>query len=114
MAQALVPFEKRLRNITRRHDRMRYGVIHRIERDGLITAHPRRRAPRFPLQGVMMLVGAGMLFKAFLYLSLGGTVYEERVAALQSGSVIEQGGGWIMQADPATLWLASQINAIIH
>jgi hypothetical protein len=111
-AQAEVQFNKRLRRITRRHARMRNGVYHRLNADGLIVAHPRRRAPHFPLQGLIMLLGSGFLFKAFLLVNLGPVTYGERVALLAQGNLIEQGGSGLMQIDPATQWLAQQLAAI--
>lgn len=112
MSEVHVPFNKRLQEITRRHDRMRNGVYHKMNRDGLIVAHPRRRAPRFPLKGLLLLLAAGFVFKAFLLINLGTATYDERVAELRAGTLIEQGGAWLMQADPATIWLATQINAM--
>ncbi|RYG91030.1 hypothetical protein EU803_12490 [Loktanella sp. IMCC34160] len=81
--------------------------------DGLVVAKARRRTPSFPLRGLMILAGAAMLFKAFLYVNLGGITYSERVAELQQGSILEQAGAWIMQADPATLWMAEQIKSFL-
>jgi hypothetical protein len=114
MSAAEVQFSKRLRRIVRRHDKMRNGVIHRMTRDGLIVAHPRRHLPRFPLQGVMIVVAAGILFKSFLLLNMGEITYGERVASLQSGSLIEQGGAWVMQIDPATNWIADQMKPYLN
>ena len=37
-------------------------------------------------------MAVGVLFKAFLVLNLGPITYNERVADLQAGSLIEQGG----------------------
>ncbi len=110
MSEVQIPFNKRLSAITRRHDRMRNGVYHKLAKDGLIIAHPRRRAPRFPLKGLLLVLAAGFLFKAFLLVNLGSSTYAERVAQLQSGSFVEQGGAWLMQADPATVWLAENLN----
>ncbi len=112
MSEVQVPFHKRLRAITRRHDRMRNGVYHKLTRDGLIVAHPRRRAPHFPLKSLLLLLGAGFLFKAVLLVNLGSAIFDERVAELRAGTIVEQGGAWLMQADPATIWLATQLNAV--
>lgn len=108
-----IQFDQRLRRLTRKHSRMaRSGIVHRMGPDGLVLPYPRRRMPAFPLRGVAILIAAAFIFKAFLYASLGGTTYDERVARLNQGSVIEQGGAWVMQADPATIWIAGQINAL--
>ena len=113
MASADLSFEQRVRHLASKHRRMAHGIAHRMGRDGLITAHPRRRMPSFPLRGLMVLMGAAFLFKAFLYSSLGASVYTERVALLSAGSIVEQGGAWIMQADPGTIWVAAQINRLL-
>lgn len=111
MAHAETPFEERVRRLMRKHSRMAHnGVVHRIGADGLIITRPRRRAPAFPLRGLVILLGAAFLFKSFLYAWLGASVYAERVALLQSGSLVEQGGAWLMQADPVTIWIAALIN----
>ena len=113
MASADLSFEQRVRHLASKHRRMAHGIAHRMGRDGLITAHPRRRSPSFPLRGLMVLLGAAFLFKAFLLSSLGASVYTERVALLSAGSIVEQGGAWVMQADPATVWIAEQISALM-
>ncbi len=114
MAMSQVPFEKRLNRINQVHARMRNGVRLRMLSDGLIVARPRRRAPRLPLNALLILVGAFFLFKSFLLLSLGSAVYGDRVNTLATGSIIEQGGAWIMQADPVSTWVAKQANAFLH
>lgn len=114
MGNAELEFDRRLKKIVRRHDQMRNGVSHVMTRDGLIIARPRRRAPRFPLKGVLMLLAAGILFKALMYYNLGGVTYGERVGQLENGTVVEQAGAWVMQADPATLWVAQQMRTFLH
>lgn len=113
MAQADLSFEHRVRRVARKHRAMAQGIVHRMGADGLVSAYPRRRMPSFPLRGLMVLIGAAFLFKACLFAALGASVYEDRVALLQSGSIVEQGGAWVMQADPATIWVAEQINGVL-
>lgn len=100
---ANVPFNKRLRRIVRRHNRMANGVTHKLKSDGLIVAQPRIYNPRFPLRGLLLLIAVAFLFKGFIYADLGQRDYNARVAALSEGSMIEQAGGWMMVADPATV-----------
>jgi hypothetical protein len=108
MAHADLNFEQRVRRLAHKHRRMSTGIVHRMGSDGLVTAHA-----RFPLRGLLVLFGAAFLFKAFLFAALGGSIYQERVALLQSGSIVEQGGAWVMQADPATIWFAAQLNSLM-
>lgn len=114
MSQSVLTFDERLRRLSRKHRKMANGIVHRIGSDGLINSYPRRRAPRFPLQGLVILFGAAFIFKAFLYASLGAVVYGDRVNLLWDGSIIEQGGAWFMQADPVTVWLGNVIYDVIN
>lgn len=113
MATVQLPFENRVRKIERKHSRMSRGVVYRVSSDGLIVSRPRRYSPRFPLKGLLMMAAAVFVFKAFVYSSLGGITYSENVAELANGTLFEQAGAWIMQADPATMWLVDQANALL-
>jgi len=115
MADAnLQNFDNRLRRISRRHRKMAVGYVTSVNHDGLIIARPRRHAPRFPWKGMMLTVTLLLLFKGFLYLSLGAITYDSRVEKLQEGTVIEQAGAFAMQADPATRWIAAQIQSLLN
>lgn len=111
--QAHVPFDKRLKKIVRRHERMSNGVVRTINSDGLIVAKPRLYRPRFPLKGLLAVLILGFLFKGFLFAYLGETAYGERVATLQGGSLLEQAGAWVMQPDPVTMLAAEGISTIL-
>lgn len=113
MAQAHVPFDKRLKRIVRRHDKMSNGVVRTVTSDGLIVARPRMYKPRFPLKGLLVVLALGFFFKGFLFAYLGELSYVERVATLQGGTVMEQAGAWVMQPDPATVMIAGGIQAIL-
>lgn len=110
MSVAQVPFQKRLRRIVREHQRMSNGVSHVMRDDGLIVARPRVYNPKFPLRGLVLLLGAALLFKGYILASLGATLYGERVAQLAEGSIIEKAGAWIMQPDVATSAVAQILN----
>lgn len=113
MAQAHVPFDKRLKRIVRRHERMSNGVVRTVNSDGLIVARPRIYRPRFPLKGIVLLVLVGFLFKGFLFSSLGQQAYVERVELLKGGTMLEQVGAWAMQPDVATTFIAERLNVIM-
>lgn len=110
MSVAQVPFQKRLRRIVRDHQRMSNGVSHVMRADGLIVAKPRVYNPKFPLRGLVMLLGTALLFKGYILASLGATLYSERVTQLAEGSMIEKAGAWIMQPDVATSAVAQILN----
>ncbi len=113
MAQAHVPFDKRLKRIVRRHDKMSNGVVRTVNSDGLIVARPRLYRPRFPLKGLLIVLAIGFLLKGFLFAYLGEAAYADRVAGLQAGSTIEQAGAWVMQSDPVTEVVAAGIAAVL-
>lgn len=113
MGHSQLQFDRRIRRLEKTASRRRNGVRYVVGPDGLVVAKARRRAPSFPLRGIMILAAAAMLFKAFLLVNLGGITYAERVAELQQGTVLEQAGAWIMQADPATIWIAEQIKSFL-
>ncbi|MEO1638385.1 MAG: hypothetical protein AAFU41_03975 [Pseudomonadota bacterium] len=114
MAQANVPFDKRLKRIVRRHEKINSaGAVKTVNSDGLIVARPRLYKPRFPLKGLAVVLFLGFLFKGFLFAYLGDEGYAERVATLQGGSALEQAGAWIMQPDPATAFIAEGIKTIL-
>ena len=49
-----------------------------------------------------------------LIASLGSVAYDERVTTLMGGTMLEQAGGWTMQADPLSReisrWIAPYLN----
>lgn len=114
MSQSIQNFDQRLRRVTRRHSQMREnGIVARVGKDGLISAYPRRRMPRFPLSGFVVLFAAAMLYKGFLLAYLGPATYDNRVSALAEGSIVEMGGAWVLQADPVTQAVAGFIKPML-
>lgn len=111
---ANVPFQKRLRQIVRRHNRMVHGVSHKLTSDGLIVAQPRIYNPRFPLKGLLLLIAVAFCFKGYIYADLGARTYNDRVASLSQGSMIEKAGSWMMVADPATVIVGEFLGELIR
>jgi len=52
--------------------------------------------------------------KAAVLATIGPERYEERLVALHAGSSVEQGGAWVLQADPLTVALAERLRAVIY
>jgi hypothetical protein len=102
-------FDKRMERILRKHQRMSHGYVPVLTEDGLIVPAPKRRPVRLPLRLIAFTLIGLMAFKIMLFVSIGDTAYEARVATLQAGSQWEQVGAWIMSADPVTVWAAEQI-----
>lgn len=68
-----------------------------------------RKRHSFILPLVMVvLVGVGL--KGAIYQSVGAASYNQRVDALMVGEGFDRLGGWLMQADPATIFVARKIT----
>ena len=67
----------------------------------------RRRSMLWP---VLFLIVVAFVLKGTIFFVTGPETYASRVADLQSSpGVVEQIGGWLMQADPVTLTVAKAI-----
>lgn len=62
---------------------------------------------------VIFLLICAFLLKGIIYHNIGASSYNERVAALQAGEGIESFGGWLMQAEPATIFVSDKITALL-
>ncbi|NBD30572.1 MAG: hypothetical protein GVY31_11115 [Alphaproteobacteria bacterium] len=108
-------FDKRVNRIVRTHDRIRRnGVVHRVGKDGLIVTRPRIARPRFPLRGVLIVVLLGFAFKGLLWAQIGAVSYNERVAQLREGTVVEKAGAWLLQEDAVTIWIGQQARPYLR
>ncbi|WP_299283597.1 hypothetical protein [uncultured Tateyamaria sp.] len=114
MVETQVDFRKRLRVLGRKHVAMSNGYTSKVRHDGLIVVTPKRRNPtRFiPVKGVVLFVLGFFVFKAFMFAALGEITYTQRIDALAQGTLLEQGGAWIMQADPVTQLVARYVEPI--
>ncbi len=114
MAKKQLQFNDRLRLLDRKHRAMSHGYVTRVQPDGLIIAKPRRQPIRISGRAVLVFVLAFIGFKAFLVANLGPLTYDERLARLNAGTVVEQAGAFVMQADPVTMYVAEQIGPILR
>ena len=67
----------------------------------------RRRSLLVP---VTVLVLGCFVLKGIIYHSVGAQTYDDRVAVLMAGKGVEPVGGWIMQPEPVTRFVADQIT----
>lgn len=67
---------------------------------------PRRAFKRTALMVVLCIFG----MKGAVLQSVGAVSYNDRVASLQAGEGFDRLGGWLMQADPVTLFVADKIT----
>ncbi len=115
MGISQLQFGDRLNRLNKRRRKMaRNGVVHSVNHDGLIIAKAKRRAPRFPIKGLVLVFISVIAYKGFLHAYLGGAVYEQRLSQLTEGNGFERFGGWVMQLDPATIWVSGKMQAIIR
>jgi hypothetical protein len=110
MAKKQIQFEERLRQLARKHRAESRGYVTRVQPDGLIIAQPKRQSVQIPFRVLLFILAAFFGFKAFLFASIGPLPYEDRLARLQSGTVAEEAGAFVMQADPLTVYIANQIG----
>lgn len=109
-----IQFGQRLRRIDRHHRKLARGYVTTVNHDGLIIARPRRQTSLFPLRGLFLCLLILLAFKGFLYAHLGPAAYADRVALLESGTVVEKMGAYAMKADPVTLWVSEQIRPFLR
>jgi len=59
---------------------------------------------------VVFALVLGVCLKATIYYYVGPQTYESRVSALAAGTGFDPVGAWLMSADPATLYVANQLQ----
>lgn len=107
-------FVKRLTLLKSKHKQLTHGYTTNVGRDGLITVKAKRPKRGFPFRGVVLFVFGCFVFKAFVVASVGHAAYEERLATLQAGSIVENFGSAVLIVDPLTEIMASQIGAFLR
>jgi len=108
----LQEFDARLDKIDKRHRKLARGYVMSVNHDGLIIAEPKVQRRGFPWRGTLLILVSLMIFKGFLHFQIGATAYDERVARLSAGTVVEQAGAYAMTADPVTLWISEQFASL--
>jgi len=59
---------------------------------------------------VLLVVLCAFGMKGAILQSVGGQAYDNRVAGLQAGEGFDRLGGWLMQVDPVTVFVAEKIT----
>ena len=62
---------------------------------------------------VLFLIISAFLLKGVIYYGVGSQTYHDRVVSLMAGQGIERAGGWLMQADPVTMFVADKVAQIV-
>ena len=71
---------------------------------------PQRRSVVGP---ILFLALCTLLLKSAILHSVGLESYNNRVAGLMAGDGIEWAGGWLMQAEPVTVFLAEKMTTAL-
>ena len=111
-------FVKRLNDLGRKHQKMSRGkIVTKVTRDGLIVAEP-KKASLLPGTGVLklvMLLLIGFLsFKSFTLAAVGPVTYNERLAKLENGTVIEKMGAKALAIDPVSEAVAETVGPVLR
>lgn len=114
MAQSQLLFDQRVHNLDRKHNAMSRGYVTQMRSDGLIVARPQRQQSWLPYKYTILFLATLFAFKGFLIASLGAAGYSERVAKLENGTVVEQVGAWVMQIEPVSSFVATEIGPILR
>ncbi|MEP1765368.1 MAG: hypothetical protein ABJJ53_01750 [Sulfitobacter sp.] len=108
-------FSARLNHVEKKQSRLlRRGYTTRVGRNGIITAKPKTMRLRFPVKGAFLLVGGFFCLKAVMLSANGPDTYNERLATLQNGSVVEMMGAKVLAIDPATQLIADKFGPIFR
>lgn len=107
-------FQKRMRQIERRHSKLSKGYLMTVTHDGLVVPQPRRLSFRFPYRGLIATAVAVVFFKAFALAFLGAPGYDARIATMAAGTGAERVGAFLMQADPVSRLVATKIAPYVH
>jgi hypothetical protein len=87
-----------------------------FEADGTLgRSHYRRpKAQRRSLLGPVLFVAfCVFLMKGMMYHEVGAETYNARVASLMAGDGVDHFGGLIMQAEPATVFIAGKLDELL-
>ena len=74
---------------------------------------PARKRRSF-LGPVLFLLICGFLLKGVMYQQIGAQTYTARVIGLVSGEGVDLVGGWLMQADPVTVYIAGKVDLLLR
>ena len=103
----LVDFYGRIARIEKAHTQgFGFEASGTLGRSYYLRQPRKRRSFLLPLLFVTL---AAFGLKAVIYQHTGASVYQLRVDRLLAGEGIDRVGGWLMQADPATVYLSGKI-----
>jgi hypothetical protein len=76
--------------------------------------YTRQTAPRRSLMGpIIFVLACVFLLKGTMYHEVGAESYNTRIASLMAGDGVENVGGWILQAEPVTVYVAGKMDDLL-
>ena len=77
------------------------------------TQHAPTRSKMALLKPALIVLFSAFGLKGAIHYQIGGSVYSERVAQLKSGEGFDRLGGFLMQADPVTMFVSAKLQETI-
>jgi hypothetical protein len=62
---------------------------------------------------LVLALAVGVGIKGVIHYFVGAQTYESRVSALAAGQGFDPVGAWLMHADPASLWVSTQLQSLL-
>ena len=90
------------------------AFVTRIDNNGVLIVKAKRSRMRVPVRGVSLMVLGFFCFKALALSANGPQAYEDRLALLQNGTMIESVGARVLSIDPVTQFLANQMGPMFR
>lgn len=59
---------------------------------------------------IIIFAVAFLILKGLIIQQMGTFAYDQRINSLKDGTIVEQVGAYVLQADPATIWVSQQID----
>lgn len=108
-------FNARVGSVDKNQSRLvRRGYTTRIDKNGLIVAKPKSRRLRLPAKGVVVMALSFFCLKALMLSANGPATYQERLATLQNGNVVQTVGARFLGIDPATQFIADKMGPLFR
>lgn len=107
-------FDQRVNRLSKKHAKLSRGYRATMRRDGLVVMKPQRVKSVIPAKVLFLCLCGFFAFKVFLLSNLGPAGYQYRIDSLQQGTPVEEAGAWVMQIDPLSAFLSTQLNKILY
>ncbi|SMO93441.1 hypothetical protein [Ruegeria faecimaris] len=109
-----IEFDQRVHRLNKKHSKMTRGYRATMRKDGLVVMKPQRVQSAVPAKALLICLAGLFAFKTLLLTSLGSSAYQYRVDSLAQGTEVEKAGAWIMQIDPVSQALSSQLSKVLR